>query len=138
MSNIFMVGQKFAADINGKIVKRSDRKALERLINKATIESVVASKPTESRFSINDRFGFVTDMVNMVANGDQASVIVTGPGGLGKSFTVTKALADAGMVDVSLAEDFAVGLSFQSGRTFRVIKGYSTPKGLYQIGRAHV
>ena len=49
-----------------------------------------------------------------------------------KSFTVTKALADCGMTDVSLLEDFAVGTVLKTAKTFRVIKGYSTPKGLYR------
>ena len=88
--------------------------------------------PVESRFSINERFGFVSDMVTMLARGDQASVVVTGPGGLGKSFTVTKALTDIGMTDVSLVDDFAVGSTLNSKKSFRVIKGYSTPKGLYR------
>lgn len=85
----------------------------------------------ESRFTINERFGFVSDMVTMLAVGDQASVIVTGPGGLGKSFTVTQALRQSGLQDVSLTEDFEVGETM-SKSAYRVIKGYSTPKGLYR------
>ena len=85
----------------------------------------------ESRFSINERFGFVSDMVTMLSLGDQASVIVTGPGGLGKSFTVTQALRQSGLQDVSLTEDFEVGETL-SKNSYRVIKGYSTPKGLYR------
>jgi len=85
----------------------------------------------ESRFSINERFGFVSDMVTMLAIGDQASVIVTGPGGLGKSFTVTQALRQAGLQDVSLTEDFEVGEAI-SKSAYRVVRGYSTAKGLYR------
>jgi len=85
----------------------------------------------ESRFSINERFGFVSDMVTMLAIGDQASVIVTGPGGLGKSFTVTQALRQAGLQDVSLTEDFEVGETL-SKSAYRVVRGYSTAKGLYR------
>ncbi len=97
-----------------------------------TTTSAPVSAPVESRFSINERFGFVSDMVTMLARGDQAAVVVTGPGGLGKSFTVTKALADIGMTDVSLVDDFAVGSTLNTKKSFRVIKGYSTPKGLYR------
>jgi hypothetical protein len=97
-----------------------------------TTSSAPVAAPVESRFSINERFGFVSDMVTMLARGDQASVVVTGPGGLGKSFTVTKALADIGMTDVSLVDDFAVGSTLNTKKSFRVIKGYSTPKGLYR------
>lgn len=133
MSQIFMVGQKYAASINGKIVKRSDRKLLERLLVKSGTAAggttTVTPVPVkESRFTINERFGFISDMVNLLAKGEQASVIVTGPGGLGKSFNVTSALAKAGMRDIST---FEIGDRIPRN-AFRVIKGYSTPKGLYR------
>jgi hypothetical protein len=87
----------------------------------------------ESSFSINERFGFVSDMVTMLSNGHQASVIVSGPGGLGKSFTVMDALRKSGLQDVTLLDEADVGSSINTAKTFRVIKGYSTPKGLYRI-----
>jgi hypothetical protein len=86
----------------------------------------------ESRFSINDRFEFVSEMVSMLARGIQPSVIVTGPGGLGKSFTVIDSLIKAGLKDISLVDELPVGFTLNGGKTFRVIKGYSTPKGLYR------
>ena len=132
MSEIKFVNGKYVATVNGKTVKRSKREHLEYVIRKATKESVDSAPVKESRFTINERFGFVSDMVAMLASGAQASVVVTGPGGLGKSFTVTKALVDCGMQDVSLLEDFAVGTILKTAKTFRVIKGYSTPKGLYR------
>jgi hypothetical protein len=132
MSEIKFVNGKYVATVNGKTVKRSKREHLEYVIRKATKESVDSAPVKESRFSINERFGFVSDMVAMLASGAQASVVVTGPGGLGKSFTVTKALADCGLQDVSLLEDFDVGTILKTAKTFRVIKGYSTPKGLYR------
>jgi hypothetical protein len=132
MSEIKFVNGKYVATVNGKTVKRSKREHLEYVIRKATKESVDSAPVKESRFSINERFGFVSDMVAMLASGAQASVVVTGPGGLGKSFTVTKSLVDCGLQDVSLLEDFAVGTVLKTAKTFRVIKGYSTPKGLYR------
>lgn len=92
----------------------------------------VLTKAVESRFSINERFGFVSDMVSMLAKGEQASVVVSGPGGLGKSHTVTAALAKCGLQDISTVEDMAIGYRIRTERSFRVIKGYSTPKGLYR------
>jgi hypothetical protein len=86
----------------------------------------------ESRFSINDRFEFVSEMVRMLAEGEQASVVVTGPGGLGKSFTVSDTLQRCGLKDISLVDDLPVGFVLNGGNTYRVIKGYSTPKGLYR------
>lgn len=85
-----------------------------------------------SRFTINQRFGFVTDMVNMVAQGDQASVIICGPGGLGKSHTVMQSLKDRGFTDITLADDFEEGARFNPKKSYTVVKGYSTAKGLYR------
>jgi hypothetical protein len=85
-----------------------------------------------SRFSINQRFGFVTDMVDMVAQGDQASVIICGPGGLGKSHTVMTALKNKGFADITLPDDFAEGDRINSRKSYTVVKGYSTAKGLYR------
>lgn len=128
MSGIFMIDGKFAANINGKVVKRANRRALERMLK--TSAPVVA--PAESKFSINQRFGFVRDMVQMLAKGDQASVVVSGPGGLGKSHTVSAALTDAGFTDLSVLDELADG-AVVPDKSFRVVKGYSTPKGLYRV-----
>ena len=109
------------------------RKTKNQMNGPVTITKVknepVAPMP-ESRFSINERFGFINDMVMMLAKGDQASVVITGPGGLGKSFTVMKSLKAAGLKDVSLTED-PVG-AVAGKKNFRVIKGHSSPKGLYR------
>lgn len=84
-----------------------------------------------SRFTINERFGFVADMVTMLANGDQPSVVVSGPGGLGKTFTVNQALEEAGFEDVSHIDPEELQF-LDRDNTYMVIKGYSTPKGLYR------
>ena len=82
-------------------VPKSGFRMTKKRMAKANVVAVAPQPVVESRFSINERFGFVSDMVMMLARGDQASVVVTGPGGLGKSFTVTKTLADAGFLDIS-------------------------------------
>jgi hypothetical protein len=105
---------------------------MDAVISNVKNNKMVPLIQPESRFTINQRFEFVTDMVRMLANGDQASVIVTGPGGLGKSFNVIKALEKANMKDVTLLEEFEIGTRLNMNKTFRVIKGYSTPKGLYR------
>ena len=132
MIDVKFVGGKYVAVINGKTVKRSNKAHMDYVIRKAQSESNDSTPAPESRFTINQRFGFVSDMVTMLANGAQASVVVTGPGGLGKSFTVSQTLTALGFKDVSVLEDFAVGTVLKTAKTFRVIKGYSTPKGLYR------
>ena len=111
------------------VPKAGFRRTKSRLTRATEALSV---KAAESRFTINQRFGFLGDMVSMLAKGDQASVVVSGPGGLGKSYTVSQALTDAGMVDVSLLDEFDIGDKINTAKSFRVIKGYSTPKGLYR------
>lgn len=132
MIDVKFVNGKYVAVINGKTVKRAKKEHMDYVIRKAQSESNSGAPVPESRFSINQRFGFVSDMVTMLANGAQASVVVTGPGGLGKSFTVSQTLTALGFKDVSVLDDFAVGTILKSNKTFRVIKGYSTPKGLYR------
>ena len=98
----------------------------------AQASEAVMAKATESRFTINQRFEFVGDMVLMLCKGDQASVVVSGPGGLGKSHTVTAALQAAGLTDVTVLDEFQVGSVIDTANSYRIIKGYSTPKGLYR------
>ena len=106
MTQVQFINGKYQALINGKIVKRANRSHMDYVRRKAGLVPTAkeVSVPTESRFSINDRFGFVTDMVTMLANGKQASVVVTGPGGLGKSYTVSKALESNGFHDITTVD----------------------------------
>lgn len=133
MIEVKFIGGKYVANINGKVVRRANKAHMDYVIKKATGgPGGVSVEAKESRFTINQRFGFVSDMVSMLVKGDQASVVVSGPGGLGKSHTVTAALAKAGMKDVTLLDEFEVGGKINTAKSYRVIKGYSTPKGLYR------
>lgn len=132
MTKIDFVAGKYQAVINGKVVKRSKLAHMEYVLKKAGLSVPKVDAPVnESKFSINERFEFLSDMVTMLATGDQASVIVTGPGGLGKSHTVTKALAKSGLHDLSTLDELDIGDNVPKN-SFRVVKGYSTPKGLYR------
>jgi hypothetical protein len=133
MIEVKFIGGKYVANINGKVVRRANKAHMDYVIKKATgTTGGVSVEAKESRFTINQRFGFVSDMVGMLVKGDQASVVVSGPGGLGKSHTVTAALTKAGMKDVTLLDEFEVGGKINTTKSYRVIKGYSTPKGLYR------
>jgi len=86
----------------------------------------------DEKFGINTRFDFVEKLVKMVASGVQPSAVITGEGGLGKTFTVTKTLSEAGYTDISNLADFQVGTVINTRKCFTQIKGYSTAKGLYR------
>ena len=73
-------------------------------------------KQLQSEFPINQRFDFFAKFTNMVLDGEIASAIVTGEGGLGKSHTVMTALENRKMTE---------------GVEYMVVKGYATPKALY-------
>ena len=87
--------------------------------------------PSE-KFNINQRFDFVEKLVGMVADSVQPSAIITGEGGLGKTYTVTKTLEANGYKDISDLADFQVGSVINTRKCFTFVKGYSTPKGLYR------
>jgi hypothetical protein len=95
-------------------------------------EQTAVAAIRNEKFGINERFAFVEKLVNMVASGVQVSAVVTGEGGLGKTYTVTKTLEAAGYKDVSDLSEYKVGTILNTKKCFTMVKGYSTPKGLYR------
>ena len=130
---------KYTCDIEGNKFKTTKKDYVEFMFKKITgekktyeqIVGVVTPKQSD-KFDINTRFDFVEKLINMVASGVQASAVITGQGGLGKSFTVLKTLADAGYKDMSDLAEFQVGQTILRSKVFTQVKGYSTAKGLYR------
>ncbi len=130
---------KFVGYVNGKIVKRSkERKHVEEKVaalsgSKVDFDGAVKkAAERDAKFGINTRFEFVEKLVNMVAAGVQPSAVITGEGGLGKTYTVTKTLETNGFKDISDLADFQVGAVINTRKCFTMVKGYSTAKGLYR------
>lgn len=100
-----------------------------------TPEATHAVDNVPERFNVNERFDFLTDLVTMVADRTSPSLVVTGEGGLGKTYTVNKSLISAGMQNagdlVGYGTDELLTPS-QSRKLYTVIKGYSSAKGLYR------
>lgn len=84
------------------------------------MEMVRESKPCP--FSVNERFGFIEQFIDMIGKKKTNSLILTGDPGLGKSFTVVKKLKSLGLTEIVL----------DNPGDFIVIKGYSTPRFLYE------
>ena len=85
-----------------------------------SIQLLEPSKPvTESEpvavYDVNQRFGFMETLVDMVVGGDAKGLLVTGSGGLGKSHTVFSRL---GHHDLGTAD-------------YEKISGHMTPLALY-------
>ena len=118
----------YEAKIGKRKITSFDKKYVERQVKKlAPAMAVAAAK--QDRFGINQRFSFVEKLVTMVANRVQPSAVITGEGGLGKTYTVKETLAKCGVEDLTAvmaeAED-------SMGEGYVMVKGYSTAKGLYR------
>ncbi len=143
--------QKWEATFGGQVVvsspnKKYVRDVIERGLNLraknlgitkveelggATTSMAAHSAPLVE-FDINERFTFLADYVDMVANRDMKSAIVVGEGGLGKSYTVFSQLRKNGLKDL---QDMEIGASMDdsnSRTSYIVVKGHSTAKGLFR------
>jgi len=127
---------RYEGFVNGKRVSHSaHRDYVENKVNmlagrQATVQAALQTKRDE--FGINKRFEFVQQMVTMVAGKVVPSAIITGQGGLGKSHTVVKALRAEGLEDVTDLAEFQVGSVMRASKCYRIVKGFSTAKGLYR------
>ena len=120
------VYSKFAEKAWGKNLFKKSQKLRKLGVTELRVEgeenvtamSNVMPEPevVQSRFSINERFGFIDELVGMVRDGATPSMMVTGQGGLGKSYTVLQNVKD-----------------LQENKDFVVIKGFSTAKALFRL-----
>jgi hypothetical protein len=131
---------KFKCAINGQKFTTTKQQYIEYMFKqvtgvKKTFKEIEAmQKPaTSEKFGINERFGFVEKIVGMVATGVQPSTVITGQGGLGKTYTVMKQLKASGLQDFTeVVQKLPVGATIHMSKVFVTVKGYSTPKGLYR------
>lgn len=130
---------KFSCVINGNKFTTGKQDYIEYMYKKITGEkksfSEIVGEKKESKaekFGINERFEFVENLVNMIASGLTPSAVITGEGGLGKTYTVTKTLVSSGLKDLSDVGALEVASTVNRRNSFTSVKGYSTPKGLYR------
>lgn len=125
--------------------KRGKKKAVAE-----AVEELRQPDPSVTKFDINQRFGFMNELINMVITKKTNSIIICGPGGLGKTYSVLEALKlmgkratswmdPADISDNEIGEDDTqeeieakiVG-SLEKPGDYALIKGFSTPKALYR------
>lgn len=127
---------RYEGYVDGKMVSRSRHESyvkdnLAKLgFYLGKMENDVTPKVEE--FNVNERFDFLAKMVTMVSKRSIPSAIITGQGGIGKTYTVMKTLKKNGYTDATDLLDFEVGSVVNRSKHFKVIKGYSTAKGLYR------
>jgi len=125
----------YIAKVGSKTIKSYSKAYVERKLKAMVGDVEVAMKAAvekSNKYDINTRFGFVEKLVTMVATGVQPSAVITGEGGLGKTYTVAKTLAEHGYKDISDLAEFQVGSVINTRKCFTMVKGYSTAKGLYR------
>ena len=67
---------------------------------------IFTEEPEESEeFDINTRFEFLETLVKMIVDKSIPSLLITGEGGLGKTFTVKKVIGECGLEDVAKHAD---------------------------------
>lgn len=99
------------------IVNKINWKAKKKFTLSKTATKVAAEPVVETpKFDILERFDFMSKMTKMVIADVTPSLLITGEGGLGKTFTVMKELKNA-----NLEEDI----------DYTVVKGFSTARGLF-------
>ena len=127
---IVMNAGRYEARENGVVLARAATKSAAKYHGRKKLEVMPAPKVQE--FGINKRFDFVDKLVSMVATKKAKSVIISGPGGLGKTYSVMEALTKSGLRDISAIDSLTLGSKIDLSKCFRFIKGYSTAKGLYR------
>jgi hypothetical protein len=143
----FEQGQLVSVKVNGELVEAAYEgwheeynmaivlykgKRLYRKVYLAGAVSKPTGKPSEikqSRFDVNTRFKFIEDVVDMVVAGESKSVIISGSGGLGKTYTVMARLKQAELNDFDDVD--------ADEAHYVVFKGFSTPKSLYRLLYTH-
>lgn len=123
---------KYVAQVDGKVItktkslKRANLMLQEHLAGLKEIAR--ADHSNGMNFSVSDRFSFVESLTEMVGNRSAPSLIVTGEGGIGKTFTVTKTLHSLGLIESN--EEEAIGKP--TSKVYKMVRGFSTPYGLYR------
>lgn len=115
---------KYVARYNGRLLAKSFSKeyVVEKIRNKdcaraiemgvydveeeshMTTEGILPEERLEEdtiEFDINTRFEFLESLVKMIVQKNIPSLLITGEGGLGKTFTVKKVVSEAGLDDVA-------------------------------------
>lgn len=126
---------KWNGSVNGKVVSiaATEARVITNLQTKygmpgngmSNRQVEVAFEAPKSEFSVEERFEFIQDFVKMVAKRSITSLILTGDGGIGKTYTVINTLKKLGLVEEQIGD-------YAPDADFVVIKGFSTAKALYR------
>lgn len=144
--NYLVVKQKHAAVRKAKVttVEIVSYAPSEIVISgpEAQVTVQATSQTPAISFNINERFDFMEQLVGMVMNKTAKSMIISGEGGVGKTFTVLDVLKKAGKVDVATlvpsVEDFKIEIEDdETSIEEKVMAQMNQPKGDYSVIKGH-
>lgn len=125
---------KFEGLIGDKIVSRSSTKlGVEKVllgkygahdVDAGLVIDVAPTKSKESMFRVDERFEFIDKFVQLIARKSVTSLVVSGPGGLGKTYSIEKSLKSRGLKEETI--------DCKGKADYIVVKGYSTAKYMYR------
>lgn len=75
-----------------------------------------------NKFNVTQRFSFLEQLVRMVIKGNRVSLVITGEGGLGKTYSVKKQLERMNLFSDNQDPNVS---------DYKFVKGFATAKGLY-------
>ncbi len=119
---------------NGTVLTHLALGGEQQVVPHTHVEHVPQQIVHAPRISINKRFQYLENFSNMLIAGEISSLIVTGEGGLGKTYTVKKCLVETGLSDI---RDYAeINADREYGESvmgdYIIIKGNTSAKGLYR------
>jgi hypothetical protein len=128
---------KFVGYLDGKAVAKSMSKSyVQKKLLGLTGSNADPFKPKPKKFDINTRYEFLDKAVSMVADGIQASLVITAPGGVGKTYGVLETLHKKGFVPSSIIvaeEDIDVPKdAIFNQKSYTIVKGFSTAKAMFR------
>jgi hypothetical protein len=100
---------------------KTQKIVLDKILNVQSTQNIVIETDAEIEAKLTDRFEILEMMTDAAISGDARSLVVSGPAGLGKSFTVEKALESWD----------------PSSDNHTVIKGYVRAPALYKLLYSH-
>lgn len=153
--NYLVNQQKHSAIVNAgvKTVAILSRNPAEASVVTLTAPTAIAAPMIQApAFTINERFSFMDELIDMVIKKAAKSILITGMGGVGKTYAVIQRLKTANLVDcVTVApsisdldeidvedsedemESKALAEMNRPTGDYVVVKGKATPKALYRL-----
>jgi hypothetical protein len=113
-------------DTKDLLLRKLAKKGIKNFIDSEVVAPKVAEAVSHSEFSVNERFEFISKFVGMVDRKVVPSMIITGNGGIGKTFTVINTLTALGKTEIG------TGIDGDENGDYIIFKGYSTAKMLYR------